>query len=44
MIRSTTHQPKIINLDGPEGNAYVLLGYASIYAEELGLDKKLNFE
>jgi hypothetical protein len=28
-----------INLDGPDGNAFVLLGYASRYADQLGLDK-----
>lgn len=27
-----------IDLTGPDGNAYVLLGYASRYAQELGLD------
>lgn len=32
--------PIIIDLTGPEGNAYVLLGYASQYAKQLGLDDK----
>jgi len=27
-----------IDLTGPEGNAYVLLGYAKQYARQLGLD------
>lgn len=31
--------PIIIDLTGPEGNAYCLLGYASSYAKQLGLDK-----
>ena len=29
-----------IDLTGPEGNAFVLLGYASQYAKQLGLDNK----
>lgn len=27
-----------IDLTGPDGNAFVLLGYASSYAKQLGLD------
>lgn len=27
-----------IDLTGPQGNAFVLLGYAQQYAEQLGLD------
>ena len=27
-----------IDLTGPEGNAYCLMGYAKRYAEQLGLD------
>lgn len=30
--------PLIIDLTGPDGNAYVLLGYASRFAKQLGLD------
>lgn len=30
----------IIDLDGPEGNAYVLLGYAQQWAKQLGYSKK----
>ena len=29
-----------IDLTGPEGNAFVLLGYANQYARQLGLDYK----
>lgn len=29
-----------INLDGPEGNAYCLLGYASRFGEQLGWDRE----
>lgn len=29
-----------IDLTGPEGNAFVLLGYASKWAKQLGLDSK----
>lgn len=39
MIRAK--QPKseiIIDLTGPDGNAYVLLAYATRFAKELGLD------
>ncbi len=39
MIRKK--QPKkehIIDLTGPDGNAFVLLGYAKSYAQQLGLD------
>ena len=31
-------RPVIIDLTGPDGNAYVLLGYAKSYAKQLGLD------
>lgn len=34
-------QPKtemVIDLTGPEGNAYVLMGYASRFAKQLNLD------
>ena len=39
MIRSKQENkgPVIIDLTGPDGNAYVLLGYASSYAKQLGL-------
>jgi len=40
MIRSKKENkgPVIIDLTGPDGNAYVLLGYASEFAKQLGLD------
>jgi len=41
MIREK--QPKseiVIDLSGPEGNAFVLMGYARQYAKQLGLDGK----
>jgi hypothetical protein len=28
----------VVDLRGPEGNAYVLLGYAKSWAKQLGLD------
>lgn len=31
-------QERIIDLKGPEGNAYVLLGYARSFAKQLSLD------
>lgn len=30
---------RLINLDGPDGNAFALLGYASRWAKDLELDK-----
>jgi hypothetical protein len=30
--------PIVIDLTGPQGNAYVLLGYAREYAKQLGRD------
>ena len=32
--------PIKIDLTGPQGNAFVLLGYAQRYAKQLGLDSK----
>lgn len=41
MIRKKkTPRKQIIDLTGPEGNAYVLLGYAGDYAKKLGMDKQ----
>lgn len=41
MIRKKTFSSKpIIDLNGPEGNAFVLMGYANQYAKQLGLDKQ----
>jgi hypothetical protein len=31
------HRPKILDLTGPDGNAFVLLGYAKSYAKQLDL-------
>jgi hypothetical protein len=40
MIRNKTKKtgPIVIDLTGPEGNAFVLMGYAKTYAKQLGLD------
>lgn len=38
MIRTGDRPKPFIDLNGPEGNAYVLLGYARSYARQLGLD------
>ena len=39
MIREKTYGEKpVIDLTGPEGNAYCLMGYARRYARQLGLD------
>lgn len=29
---------RVIDLDGPQGNAFVLLGYAKDFAKQMGLD------
>ncbi len=41
MIKEKKRQsrgPIEIDLSGPDGNAYVLLGYASRFAQQLGID------
>lgn len=37
MIREKTKSEIVIDLTGPEGNAYVLLGYAQSFARQLGM-------
>jgi hypothetical protein len=40
MIRAKQPAKEIvIDLTGPDGNAYALMGYASRFAKQLGLDK-----
>ena len=39
MIREKQQQSEIIiDLTGPDGNAYALMGYAKRFAKQLGLD------
>ena len=39
MIREKTYDEKpVIDLTGPEGNAFCLMGYARRYSRQLGLD------
>jgi hypothetical protein len=38
MIRDKGHSTPVIDLTGPEGNAFFLLGQAGRYARDLGLD------
>lgn len=39
MIRTKPRTKElVIDLTGPEGNAYVLMGYASRFCKQLGLD------
>ena len=39
MIREKQpHTENVIDLTGPEGNAFVLMGYAIRFAKQLGLD------
>jgi len=42
MIREKRQRPKqiIIDLTGPDGNAFALMGYAKQFAKQLGLDEK----
>lgn len=39
MIRKKEEGPRIIDLTGPDGNAFVLMGYAADFAKQLKLDK-----
>jgi hypothetical protein len=43
MIRQKENKqgPIIIDLTGPDGNAFALMGYASRFAKQLGLDPKV---
>ena len=38
MIRDKVHSTPIIDLTGPEGNAFFLMGRADRFARDLGLD------
>jgi DNA-directed RNA polymerase subunit K/omega len=38
MIRDKVDSTPVIDLTGPQGNAYALMGMASRYARQLGLD------
>jgi hypothetical protein len=42
MIRNKIerNEPIIIDLTGPDGNAFALMGYASNFAKQLGLNKE----
>ena len=40
MIRRKTERKPVINLDGPDGNAFALMGYANRFAKQLELDSK----
>jgi hypothetical protein len=38
MIRNKTEKgPMVIDLTGPEGNAFVLMGYAKNFAKQIGI-------
>jgi hypothetical protein len=39
-IKKKSNRGIEIDLTGPDGNAYVLLGYAEQYANQLGLDNE----
>ena len=36
MIRPTKNREFVINLDGPDGNAFALMAYASRFAKDMG--------
>ena len=36
MIRRKTERKPVINLDGPDGNAYALMAYAKRFAKDMG--------
>lgn len=38
MIRDKTQKEIVIDLTGPDGNAFALLGYAKSYAKQLNFD------
>ena len=41
MIREKSYGEKpVIDLTGPEGNAFCLMGYAQKYSRKLGIDSK----
>lgn len=40
MIKEKRKQSPSIDLTGPEGNAFVLIGYARQWSKQLGLDSK----
>ena len=40
MIRDKVHSTPVIDLTGPQGNAFFLMGQADRYARQLGLDKE----
>ena len=41
MIRNKTDSMPVIDLTGPEGNAFFLMGQADRYARQLGIDKEV---
>ncbi len=42
MIKPKSQRPKLLELDlsGPEGNAFCLIGYAQKFCKELGMEPK----
>jgi len=45
MIREKQPQSEIvIDLTGPDGNAFVLMGYAKSFAKQMGVDSKIIIE
>jgi hypothetical protein len=36
--KEEVNQPVVIDLTGPEGNAFVLMAYAKRFAKQIGLD------
>lgn len=40
VIRAKEYAERVIDLTGPEGNAFVLMGYARNFCKQLGRDSK----
>lgn len=40
MIKKKTNEGVVIDLTGPDGNVFVLMGYANQFAKQLDLDGK----
>ena len=39
-IKQKSHRKREIDISGPEGNAYYLIGTARVFAKQLGLDEE----
>ena len=44
MIREKTQKELVIDLTGPDGNAFALMAYAKRLAEQLGMNYHVNID